>query len=230
MKIIVTGFFDTMNRSQRILGLIYLPIHIFILPLLLPLLQTDALTLNIIYYTVSFLFCLIVFWRYLRTAFDVLLDNKRNCVLGFFSSYVVYFALTLVVSAALVAVMGAENLTNPNNAEITELAKNSDTRVMLGLAAFLGPVAEETLFRGALFGSIRTKSRIWAYVVSIAAFAIYHVWQYAVVFGDASLLVYALQYVPVGIAFCMAYERTNCIWVPIFLHMVMNLVSMIALT
>ena len=231
MKIIVKGFFDTMSKKQRVAALIYLPVHIFLLPLLLPLIPgVDELTLNIIYYAVGFLFCLTAMWRYLRGAFDVLLDNKLNCFISFLYCYIAYYILSLIMNGLLVALVGPNVFSNPNNETVTSLAESGGTGAILALAVFIGPIVEETLFRGALFGSIRRKSRVWAYVASIAVFSLYHVWQYAVVFNNAALLLYALQYIPVSIALTLAYEKTNCIWTPILLHMLVNLVSMLVLT
>lgn len=231
MKIIVTGFFDTMSKKQRLAALIYLPLHIFALPLLLPLIPgIDGLTLNIIYFALGLVFCFAALGGYLRGAFDILLDNKLNCFISFIVSYIVYYLASLVMGMILMAAFGAETLSNPNNESVTALSESSGSRAMLALAVFVAPIVEETLFRGALFGSIRSRSRLWAYVVSVAAFSLYHVWQYAVVFRDPSMLLFALQYIPVSIALAFSYEKTNCIWTPIFLHMLVNLVSMQALT
>ena len=81
MKVIITGFINTMSKPQRTAGWIYLPLHIAIIPLLLGMLAfyapngIDDVTINIIYYSIGLAFCLIVMWRYLRGAFDILLDN-----------------------------------------------------------------------------------------------------------------------------------------------------------
>ena len=61
-----------------------------------------------------------------------------------------------------------------------------------------------------------------AYAVSIALFSLYHVWQYAVVFGDARLLLWAVQYIPVSAALAWSYERTGTVWTSIFVHMIIN--------
>ena len=50
---------------------------------------------------------------------------------------------------------------------------------MKAVSIFLVPIVEEMLFRGVVFGSIRPRSRLWAYVVSVAAFSVYHVWSFA---------------------------------------------------
>ena len=62
-----------------------------------------------------------------------------------------------------------------------------------------------------------------SYVLSVAAFSLYHVWQYAL--SDPGLLVYALQYIPVSLGLAWAYERSESLWCPVFLHMIINFVS-----
>ena len=116
---------------------------------------------------------------------------------------------------------------NPNNALVMEMAQ--DSGVIRAVAIFLAPIVEEVLFRGALFGSIRTRSRAWAYVASVAAFSLYHVWQYAAAYADWKMLLYALQYIPISIVLAWAYERSGCIWTSIFFHMGFNALSFYAL-
>lgn len=88
---------------------------------------------------------------------------------------------------------------------------------------------EEPLFRAGVFGSVRKRSRVWAYVLSVGLFALYHVWQYAVAFADPLYLLMAIEYIPAGVALCWAYERTGSIWSPVFLHGLVNAMSLLAL-
>lgn len=80
-----------------------------------------------------------------------------------------------------------------------------------------------------MFGSVRKRSRVWAYVLSVGLFALYHVWQYAVAFADPLYLLMAIEYIPAGVALCWAYERTGSIWSPVFLHGLVNAMSLLAL-
>ena len=132
------------------------------------------------------------------------------------------YALSGIAALVLLLIDGA--VENPNNDAIMELAaENSGT--VKAIAIFLAPIVEEILFRGVIFGSIRTRSRLWAYVASVAAFSVYHVWSYAVGGGNPALLLYALQYVPVSIVLAWAYERSGSIWTNIFFHMGFNALS-----
>ena len=80
----------------------------------------------------------------------------------------------------------------------------------------------ETLFRGVAFGSLRPRSRVLAYAVSMVLFSVYHIWQYAFLGVDARFLLYLLQYVPMSVALGWCYARSGSIWVCIFAHMGYN--------
>ena len=221
-------FENQMTKTQTVLGWIYLLLHVAALPLLLGLLQTFApepmseTTLNLAYYAIGLVFCLTAELTFLRRGFDRLVENLKLCLLTMLLALMLDYALSGVAALALMLVDGVIN--NPNNSEIMEMAAQ-DTGAVKAIAIFLAPIVEEILFRGVLFGSIRTRSRLWAYVASVAAFSLYHIWQYAAISGDAAMLLYALQYIPVSIVLAWAYERSGCIWTNIFFHMGFNALS-----
>ena len=234
MKIVITGFASTMSKPQRIAGYIYLPFHIFILPLFAAMLLTympdglDETTVNLLYYGMGFVFCLVVMWQYLRNAFDILLDNLATNIAAFFFGGVSYFLLSFLASGVLFAILG-DQTTNPNNDAILNMAKESP-RAVIALAVFIAPVVEEVLFRGVVFGSLAPKHRRLAFVVSIALFALYHIWQYALGTMDVTMFIYMIAYIPAGYALAWVYEKTSSIWAPIFLHMLINIISMLILS
>ena len=219
-----------MNSTQVILGWIYVAMHVVILPLLIDLYvkfspnPVDAAGYNLLYYGLGVLFVLCVMLRYLRRAYDVLLDNFRLCLLTILLALCIDYALSTAAAVILLLAEPLEELDNPNNAAVMEMAAENFGLVK-GLAIFIAPVVEEVLFRGVVFGSIRKKSRGWAYVVSVAVFALYHVWQYVVVNHDLSQLLYVVQYIPASVALAWAYERSGSIWTSIFFHMGFNALS-----
>ncbi|MGI5985215.1 MAG: CPBP family intramembrane metalloprotease [Clostridiales bacterium] len=230
MKVVIDGFVNTMSKPQRTAGFVYLPFHIFLIPLFVEMLAhylpngLDDIAANIIYYGMGFSFCLICMWRYLRGAYDVLIDNLVKNIVAFIFSYVIFILLSYIAAGAVFAILG-DSVLNPNNDAVKAMA-NESPRAVWGLTVFLAPVVEETLFRGVLFGSVQPKNRTLAYILSIAAFGFYHEWQYALAFMDWKILIYMLQYVPAGYALAWLYEKTNCIWMPVFLHMTVNLITM----
>lgn len=235
MKVIVTGFVNTMPKSRRIAGFIYLPLHIVALPLLLSMFfvyvpvngvtqSNVGIVSNIIYYAIGIVFCLTVFWKYLRSAFDILLDNFGKNILMIVFAYIIYTMLSYMASVVLL-VLGGDALTNPNNAELASEAAKS-IKTSLALTVILGPIVEEILFRGVLFGTLRGRNRTWAYIITMVVFAVYHLWQYVLVYQDWRMLLFAISYLPAGYALSWLYEKTNCIWMSIFLHMLINGVAM----
>ena len=233
MKIVVRGFVNTMSKPQKIAGLVYLPFHMFIIPIFLGMAAVwlpgglDEVTATVIYYGIGFAFCLVVMWKFLRNAFDIMLDNKAASIAGIIFGYISCLLLSYLAVGALLLLLG-DQISNPNNDAILDLASASP-RAVLGLAVFLAPVVEEVLFRGVIFGSLRTRHRTAAFIVSIALFAFYHIWQLALSSMDWTMLVYMIQYIPAGYALAWAYEKTDSIWVPIFLHTLINGVSMLVL-
>ena len=218
---------------ERVLGGLYLPVHIFLLPAFLQIyaVLTDyavtELAINIAYYGIGMAYILLLLRRFLRTGFDALLDSPGRCVSSVLLGYLLAMALSYAAALCLLALSGGVG-ENPNTEAITQLA-GGNFNAMMGIAVFLGPVVEETLFRGVLFGVLREKNRLLAYGVTILVFAFYHLWQFVLAYGDPRLFLYALQYIPQGIALCWCYERSGSIWTPIFLHMLINGLSFAAL-
>ena len=83
-------------------------------------------------------------------------------------------------------------------------------------------------FRAGLFGTLRRRSRLLAYLLSMAAFSIYHVWGYAM--SDPTSWFYLLQYLPASYLLCRCYEYCDSIWGSMFFHMLTNYVSIQALS
>ena len=220
---------DPMPRGARIAGWVYLPVHVFVLPLTLGAalaavrgeLPSDV-TCNVWYYLIGLAFTLIAMWGFLRRSYDTLSGSILRCIGILFAAYGLDVLLSLVLQ------LGAGfigELPSPNNDAVTRLAA-ADHKRMIAVAVLMAPLVEECLFRGVLFGAIRPRSRFWAYVVSIALFALYHVWQYAFMYQDVRLLLSALRYVPVSAALAFCYEQTRSIWPPVFFHMFINAMSL----
>ena len=228
------SFDNLMLRRERICGWIWLPIHIILLPLILvpiiyllvgPDKMTDA-GANVIYYLISFAFVLVAFWSFLRESFDRFVGNLRGALLAM----VIAYAIQLVLSLGLQALMGVfGELETPNNDAIGELA-NLEYKKMFAVAVLMAPITEEVLFRGVLFGSLAQKHRWLGWVVSVAVFCLYHVWQFAVVEQDWTVLISAIEYIPLTVAITYCYDRTQTIWTPIFFHIFTNSLALAFMT
>lgn len=225
MKKLPYEFSDDLTKGQLIAGLVYLPVHMFLLPILIPYLGASlgAGEQNLLYYALSTVFVLAAFWKFLRAGFDTLVDRLGWCLVTILMAlgldYVLSYGVTIVM------MLFPEMLTaNPNNEAVMDVAEEA-YGAMKAVSIFLAPIVEEVLFRGVVFGALRRKNRVAAYVLSILLFSVYHVWQYAVAYGDWTMLAYVIQYLPVSFALTWAYERSGSIWTPIGFHMLINAMS-----
>lgn len=228
-------FTSYMTKRETICALIWLPVHLFVLPLAAGTLMQNGTVneaqANLLIYGISSVYILLAEFSFLRREFDPFCDRKLYCVMQVLSHYLVMMAMNLFVSGII---SGAEALfgnggivDNLNNDAIIELA-GKDMNVMSAMTIFLAPIVEEVIFRGGIFCSLRKRSRTAAYVISILLFSVYHIWTYAIY--DPSYWIYILQYLPAGFLLCRCYERTNSIWCSIFFHMLTNDIALNALT
>lgn len=226
-------FVNRMTPTQTALGWCYLPVHIALLPVLVRMYAAAApgtlsgAGINLICYGAGLIFSLTVMFRFLRAGFDAMLDRPGRCVFAGVAALFAEHAMSILCALLLLALSGPA--ANPNNAAVASLAEQNFGAVR-AIALFIVPIVEEPLFRGVVFGSLRTRSRVLAYAISALLFGLYHVWQYALAYADATLLLYALQYIPASLALGWCYERTESVWPPIFIRMILNAASFSALS
>ena len=192
------AFTDLMRPGERLAALVYLPIHVFAMPLLLPYLGLvipglTAVDLNFIYYAAGFTYLLAALWRFLRAGFDAMLDRFAMFVLAFATAFVLELALSMILTSLLN--LTGLSLSSPNNdafAAMSEYGRGA----LVAMSVFLAPVVEEALFRGLVFGALRGKSRAAAWIVSVLVFSVYHIWQYI---GDGDALMVLLSALPLSL-------------------------------
>ena len=214
-----------MRPWETAAALLWLPVHMLGLPLGLMFLFPQMSMANVNFWTYALgagaltLICI----GFLRRDFDRLWERPLyilgQAVLGF----ALLMAANLVLSLVLSPLFPEDN---PNNSAVLDLVKSERQR-MIAITAVLAPILEELMFRGGVFGLLRRKSRVLAYAVCLLIFGLYHTWQFAL--GDPIYWLYLLQYLPAGFLLCRAYEKTECIWTAILLHILNNCVSLWAL-
>lgn len=223
------AFTSTQSRWERIFAIGYLPLHLFLVPtaaaLLLGGADADPVWVNFGSYAFALVFMLITQRRFLRRDFDALCDNLFGCFLQVLVSYGAMMCFNLAVGSIVALVLDGE-LNNPNNQAVMDLAADA-SGTTAALAIYIAPIVEELMFRAGVFGWLRKYSRVGAYAGSMLLFALYHVWAFAL--QDPVYLIYILQYLPISFLLCRCYEHTDSIWTPIFLHMMVNSVSVAAL-
>lgn len=109
-----------------------------------------------------------------------------------------------------------------------EAAQNSATAPLFAVAAVLvTPFAEELLYRGMLFQSLRARLGLWPGIgLSALAFTLGHL--SATGTTQSNLLVFVAIF-PLGMAFAWIFHRRGTLLVPVLAHMVFNSVGVVAL-
>ena len=221
-----------MTSGEKIAGTVLFAVYLVVLPFVTDplfrfvgrLLDTtiSATVQSVIYYYVLFAVTLIVFHKFVARTSRNFADNLgvacRNILLGLIALYglneLVYRLSSLVIS----------NRTNLNDTTISAQIQDAP-RVTLLIIVFLAPFIEEVLFRGLVFGNLKSKSRVVAYLVSCLLFALLHVWQFAVVQQDITYFLLMVQYLVPGAVLAWAYESSGTLWTSIGLHAVANALS-----
>ena len=216
-----------LSTAEQVAGFCFLPFYVILLSVgiqwlsgLLGLNLTD-LQFNVCYFVLNCIITWVIFHNFLLRSFRAIRfwELVQALILGFCLYYAGNLLFGWIVNLLDLSIVSY------NDETILGLVAQNRW-VMVLCSVVLAPLVEETLVRGLLFGVIRRKSRIAAYAVTIFFFAVIHVWQYLLLYDFKSVFLAALQYIPAGIALGWTYEKCNTIWGPIFLHMVINAISM----
>lgn len=216
-----------LSTAEQVAGFCYLPFFVMLLSLCIHWvagllgLTLSHLQSNIAYFVINFVMIWVIFHGFLTRSFRAIRfwELVQALILGL----CLYYAM-LSLFEAIVTLLDL-HIQSFNDDAVVSLVHQSKWFMTL-CSVVLAPVVEETLVRGLLFGSIRPKSRITAYLVTIIFFSVIHVWQYFIDQDFTAVVLCALQYIPAGIALGWTYEKSGTIWGPIFLHMIINAISM----
>ena len=211
-------FTSRLETREAVFVLAYLPVHLVLMQLVCGYLFAQKLLTeaqaNFLYYAVGFAF------RFLRRDFDPLADHPFTClrtvVRGLLLMYCCDYLLVLLFESLL------PEAQSPNDAAL-QAALVQEAGLMRAELVYLTPVVEEMLFRAGIFGLLRRKNRLAAYLVSALCFSLYHVVPYAV--QEPVYWLFLLQYLPVSLLLARCYERCSTIWAPIFFHAAVNAIA-----
>ena len=221
-----------MTPGEQIAGVILLTVYLVVLPFVTdPLFRfvgglldvsISATVQNMIYYYVLFAVTLIIFHKFIGRTSRNFADNLgvacRSMLVGLIGLYGLNELVYRLTSLAI------GNRTNLNDTTISAQIQDAP-RVTLLIIVFLAPFIEEVLFRGLVFGNLKSKSRVVAYLVSCLLFALIHVWQFAVVQQDITYFLLMVQYLVPGAVLAWAYESSGTLWASIGLHAAANALS-----
>ena len=217
-----------MTRRETLLGWIFLPVSLFILPGLIGILNarlaeplSDTI-INILYFALNFLGVALIFHRFLLSSIQKAWQNRWKCLRFAALGFLFYYIAMLMISYGIMKFY--PDFSNVNDATIMALAEEHRT-LMTFCTVLLVPVAEETLYRGLFFQGLHHRSRLLAYSISTLMFASIHVFGYIGLFDGTTLLLCFLQYLPAGLCLAWAYTKADTIFAPILIHTIINAVS-----
>lgn len=180
---------------------------------------------NVVYHLVSVLLVFLLFWRFLKQNFALLLDRLPENLTAAAAGLLGWIVLDTAVRLLPLPV------SDPNEAGYAaEYFMSPGATVMI--LVVLMPIAEEMIFRGFLFGTLRRYSRGMAYVCSAGCFALCCVWQFIYSYGGTDLryLLLAVRYLPAGLALSWCYDWGSSLWSAVLLHMAMNGLTLLRVT
>lgn len=132
-------------------------------------------------------------------------------------TYMLIAAAGILISQAFTWLMNAVGVTEVFSNKQQESLLSGEFAVQLIGFGLITPVTEEILFRGLLYGRIKSfLSGGWAMLFAAVLFALYH--------GNMVQIIYAF---PMGLILIWLYEKWGDIKAPIVFHMAANLVSVL---
>ena len=214
-----------LTREEQVKGFIFFALYFLVFPFLkmgvewffdhfFGLFLSEAMSAAVYYYIMGVL-TMTVFWSFLKNAGRIFLDFLPENLLAILTGFVAERLLTLLFNRL------PWPLENPTAASWAEQYAYSYGATII-ITVLLMPVIEEVLFRGLVFGSLRKRSRVLAWIISMLLFMVYNVWTFAVAYGDARYLILSLQYIPMALALTWCYDRGGSIWSCALLHAVFD--------
>lgn len=225
-----------MTAGEQIAGVIFFVIYLLVLPFAADPLFDLAGTLlgttissglrSAIYYYALFAVTIVIFHKFITDTSRRFLDALGGAVKYTGMGLVALYGLNELLYRLTNLIF--TNRTNLNDITISAQIEDAPRTTLL-IVIFLAPFVEEVLFRGLVFGNLRSKNPLWGYVVSCLLFALLHVWQFAVVEQDLTYFLLAVQYLVPGVVLAWVYERSGTLWSSIALHAVANALAVLAL-
>ena len=162
-----------LSHGETVAGLIFLALYLFVLPLIkapafglaekLLDLSLSASLENAIYYYLLFAVTIIIFHGYLCRTSRRFLDNLGLACQTVGVGLVALYGLNELFFRLSAAWMG--NRVNLNDSVISAQIRSAPWSTLL-IVVLLAPFIEEVLFRGLVFGGLKSRSRPVAYAVS----------------------------------------------------------------
>ncbi len=218
------------TAKERLWGFVYMALEFLVLPTVLAaanLYLSSPLSdawLNLVFFCINLAATGVIFRHFWAQTLKAV--QWKRLITSAAAGLGLYFALNLLAGWLLLSLDG--DFANVNDASIAAMAQSGFLPLALG-TVFLVPAAEESLFRGLVFGPLYNRSKLAAYCVSTAVFALVHILGYLGAYPIETLLLCFLQYVPAGLCLGWAYARADSILCPVLMHTVINAIGIFAM-
>lgn len=219
--------------KEQIWGLVYLLFSLLVLPYLLSALNgllsapLNSAWFNFLYFSLNFLFIIWIFHglfhRSLAYAGSHFWDFLLAVLLGSAAYWLCNWGLSLLFCWLF------PDFVNLNDSSISSMVHDHFWIMLIG-TVILVPVAEESLHRGLIFGSLYPKSHAAAYILSSLIFSAVHIVQYIGVYSPRNLLLALVQYIPAGLVLAWAYRKSGSIFAPIVIHALINAIGLFSIS
>ncbi|MCL1839959.1 CPBP family intramembrane metalloprotease [Candidatus Saccharibacteria bacterium] len=133
--------------------------------------------------------------------------------------FVVYFIVAILVMALMSVILPGVNWEQAQEVGFENLFFFSDRILAFVALVILAPVAEEIIFRGWLYGKIRSKVPAWVGILAVSVlFGLMHLgFNVEALQWNAALNIFCMS-----VVLCVLREITGTIWSGMILHMVKN--------
>jgi len=221
------GFRFPMAKTELLPGVIYIPVHAAVLAFLVPLVMeaiapaAGAEWTELVRFAVSALFILVAMHSWLGKSFSDLIDRRLDALTAVVAGYFGYYLLRWLLQVVLW--IAGQNGFPPLTAILDQAPLNGGG--FWPVTILLAPLVEEVLFRGVVFGALRRKNRLLAYLIAFLVFAVCSVWSSLLTGLNWGILRQLLACLPASLALCWCYELSSSIWAPVLLHILLNVLS-----
>ena len=183
------------------------------------------------YNLINIIAVFIIYHRYIGNSIRHSLSQPVKLILITGLGLLVYLLVIPVLEDSVTKL--SPTIENFNTNEIEKNMKTNPVATVFG-AVFLVPLAEEITYRGLIFGALRQKNRLLAYLVSVLAFSMIHVIGYMDAQSLTNSLLTILTYIPAALILTVAYDQSGSILPPTLIHTAVNAIvsvnTLLALT
>jgi len=128
------------------------------------------------------------------------------------AGFAVYFLCSAVLVYAIGAIFPGFNINEAQNTGFSGISRSYEYMLAFATLVVIAPIAEETLFRGYLYGKLRKIIPVWVAIPLVSAI-------FGFVHGQWNV---AIDVFALSVILCILREITGSIWAGILLHMLKN--------